>query len=89
MHFFEFGTGFCRIIVISVSVYQVRSGQIWGHSPEQRVAASALRRYCFGFRLTIAQADRRRARHAHILQIGLDLAIAQEDARPVMPLPFR
>ena len=28
-----------------------------GHTPEQRVAASALRRYSFGLRLAIAQAD--------------------------------
>ena len=32
---------------------------------------------------------RRQARHAHILQIGLRLAIAQTDARPVMPVSFR
>ena len=29
---------------------------------------------------------RHQARHAHILQIGLRLAIAQADARPVMPV---
>ena len=33
---------------------QVRSGQVWGHTPEQRVAASNLRRYSFGLRLAIA-----------------------------------
>ena len=43
------------------------SGQVWGHAPEQRVAASTLRRYSFGLRLAIAQAD----------------------ARPVMPVSFR
>ena len=26
---------------------QVRSGQVWGHTPEQRVPASTLRRYSF------------------------------------------
>ena len=44
-----------------------RSGQVWGHTPEQRVAASTLRRYSFGLRLAIAQAD----------------------ARPVIPISFR
>ena len=33
--------------------------QVWGHTPEQRVAASTLRRYSFGLRLAIAQADAR------------------------------
>ena len=37
------------------------SGQVWGHTPEQRVAASTLRRYYFGLRLAIAQADARPA----------------------------
>ena len=32
---------------------------------------------------------RRQARHVYILQTGLRLAIAQADARPVMPIPFR
>ena len=32
---------------------------------------------------------RRQARHARILQIGLRLAIAQTDARPVIPISFR
>ena len=40
---------------------QVRSGQVWEHTPEQRVAASTLRRYSFGLRLAIAQADARPA----------------------------
>ena len=35
---------------------QVRCGR---HTPEQRVAASTLRRYSFGLRLAIAQADAR------------------------------
>ena len=35
------------------------SGQVWGHTPEQRVATSTLRRYFIGLRLTIAQADTR------------------------------
>ena len=43
------------------------SGQVWGHTPKQRVAASTLWRYSFGLRLAIAQAD----------------------ARPVMPISFR
>ena len=38
-----------------------RSGQVWGHTPEQRVAASTSRRYSFGLRLAIAQADARPA----------------------------
>ena len=33
------------------------SGQVLGHTPEQRVAASTLRRYFLGLRLAIAQAD--------------------------------
>ena len=37
----------------------VRSGQVWGHTPEQRVAASTLGRYSLGLRLAIAQADAR------------------------------
>ena len=37
----------------------IRSGQVWGHTPEQRVAASTVRRYSFGLRLAIAQADAR------------------------------
>ena len=32
--------------------------------------------------------DRRQARHVHIHQIGLRLAIAKADARPVMPISF-
>ena len=39
----------------------IRSGQAWRHTPEQRVAAYTLRRYSFGFRLAIAQADARPA----------------------------
>ena len=34
---------------------------VWGHAPEQRVAAFTLRRYSFGLRLAIAQADARPA----------------------------
>ena len=49
---------------LAISVFP---GQVWGHTPEQRVAASTLRRYSFGLRLAIAQAD----------------------ARPVMPASFR
>ena len=47
--------------------FWVRSGQFsqaWRHTPEQRVAASTLRRHSFGLRLTIAQADARPARPA-------------------------
>ena len=33
--------------------------------------------------------DRRQARHAHFLQKGLRLAIAQADARPAMPVSIR
>ena len=40
----------------------LRSGQVWWHSLEQRVAASFLRRYSLGLRLAIAQADARPAR---------------------------
>ena len=36
---------------------QVRSGQVLGYTPEQRVAAFTLRRYSFSHRLAIAQAD--------------------------------
>ena len=32
---------------------------------------------------------KRQARHAHILQIGLRLAITQTDVRPVMPVSIR
>ena len=31
----------------------------------------------------------RQTRHTHIPQIGFRLAIAQADARPVMPISFR
>ena len=34
-------------------------GQMWEHKPDQRVAASTLRRYSFGLRLAIAQVDAR------------------------------
>ena len=40
---------------------ECRSGQVWGHTPEQRVAVSTLRRHSFGLRLAIAQADVRPA----------------------------
>ena len=40
---------------------QVRSGQVRGHTPQQCVAASTLRRYYFGLRLAIAQAKARPA----------------------------
>ena len=41
-----------------------RPGQVLGHTPEQRVAASTLRRYSFRLRLAIAQADARPAGHS-------------------------
>ena len=54
-----------RNLIVNFSY--VGSGQIWGNTPEQRIAASTLRRYSFGLRPAIAQAD----------------------ARPVMPISFR
>ena len=36
-------------------ISKARSSQVWGHTPEQRVDASILRRYSFGLRLAIAQ----------------------------------
>ena len=48
----------CRITVWRCTP-QVRSGQVGGYTPEQRVAASTLRRYSFGLRLAIAQTDTR------------------------------
>ena len=56
-----------RAIQISRGLLSARSGQVWKQTPEQRVAASPLRRYSFVLRLAIAQAD----------------------ARPVMPASFR
>ena len=41
--------------------YIVRCGQVRGHTPEQRVAASTSRRYSFGLPLAIAQEDPRPA----------------------------
>ena len=41
--------------------YEVRSGQVWGHTSEQRVVAFTLRQYFFGVRLAITQADARPA----------------------------
>ena len=38
-------------------VHLLRPGQVWGHTPEQRVAASTLRRYSLVLRLAIAHAD--------------------------------
>ena len=68
-------------------IHNARSGQVWGHTPQQRVAASTLRRYDFGLRLATAQADAGPA--MPISFIALRLAIAQADARPVMPISFR
>ena len=52
---------------------QIKTGQVWGHTLEQRVAVSTLRRYFFGLRLPIARPGRRQSRLARILQIGLHL----------------
>ena len=63
-----------RIIFVyptTLVMVEVRSGKLLGHMPEQRVAASTLRRYVFGLSLSIAQADAR-----PILQIGLHLTQA-------------
>ena len=38
-----------------LKIYSSQVGR-WGHTPDQRVAASALRQYHFGLRLAIAQA---------------------------------
>ena len=35
----------------------IRSGQVWEHAPEQRVAASTFYGYSSGLRLAITQAD--------------------------------
>ena len=43
-------------IFLKNRICYLRSCQIW-HTPEQRVAASSLRRYSFSLRLTIAQTD--------------------------------
>ena len=40
-------------------LFSFRSSQVWGYTPKQRVAAFTLRRYSFGLRLAIAQADAR------------------------------
>ena len=37
----------------------ITSSQVWGHTTEQRFAASTLRRYSFRLRLAITQADAR------------------------------
>ena len=39
-----------------LKVFLIRSGQVWGHTPGQLVAASTLRRYYFILGLAIAQA---------------------------------
>ena len=51
----------CRLR-LKCGIFRTRwSGQVWGHTPEQRVAASTLRLYSLGLRLAIAQADVRPA----------------------------
>ena len=51
-----------RLVSDVITVITGREGlcnQVWEHTPEQRVAASTLRRYSFVLRLAIAQADAR------------------------------
>ena len=70
---FKFADSLRRRLVSDWSLFIGRvdrrnqEAQVWGHTPEQRIAASTLRRYSFGLRLAIAQAD----------------------ARPVMPVSLR
>ena len=40
---------------------ELGQGQVWWHTPEQRVAAFTFRRYTFGLRLAVAQVDARPA----------------------------
>ena len=73
-----------RFHVLIIIVF-LHSGQVWGHMPEQRVhLVTVLLRPPSGHR-----PGRRQARHVHILQIGLRLAIVQADARSAMPISFR
>ena len=51
---------------VGIGSDQVGLGQISGHTPVQRVAASTLRRYSFSLRLAIAQADARPAMPASL-----------------------
>ena len=59
----SYGTEDYVIIVNFISfwpeIYQLRSGQVWGHTPEQRVASSTSPRYSLGLLLAIAQANAR------------------------------
>ena len=48
-----------RQLAIYLTIRSGQVGQVWGHTPEQRVAASTPRQYSLGFRLAIAQADAR------------------------------
>ena len=52
---------FCKKPCPKFQKFSERPGQVWGHTPEQRVAASTSRRYSFGIRLAIAQTDARPA----------------------------
>ena len=47
-------------------VAPIRSGRLWGHTTEQPVAASILRRYSFSLRLVIAKTDARPAMPASL-----------------------
>ena len=58
------------IVHTTLQQYQVRSGQVWRHTPEHRVAASTLRRYLLPRPPSGHRPGRRQARHARILQIG-------------------
>ena len=45
------------IIKTAQHTQYIRSGQVWEHGPEHRIAASTFRRYSRGLRLTNPQAD--------------------------------
>ena len=61
---------------------QVRSGQVWWHTPKQRIAASTLRRYSFGTP-SGHRPSSRQARQARILEIGLYLSNQEACGRPL------
>ena len=43
----------CVLQILLKGKCSTMSGQVWGHTPEQRIVASTLRRYSFVFRLAI------------------------------------